>query len=253
MNATFQELRAFAAAMMFFTRLPGLSRVRVESADLQRAITYFPMMGWVVGGVAAVVCWLAALAWPPAVASGLSLAATLLLTGALHEDGWADVCDGFGGGHTRERILAIMKDSRIGAFGVIGLMVLLGLRWQVVAALPVELAPAVLVAAHSVSRGAAASVMATLDYARPVGDPSKARALVGRLRGRRLFAVMATALGPMVLLPVAAWNAVAVAMIARMILTRWFSYRLGGYTGDCLGATQQVAEVAFYLTISAVL
>lgn len=246
-----RELRVLAAALMFFTRLPGMSRVRVDGDNLRCAITYFPVAGWIVGGVAALVWWLAALVWPVALASGLSLVATLLLTGALHEDGWADVCDGFGGGHTRERILAIMKDSRIGAFGVIGLVVLLGLKWQAVAALPPAFAPALLIAAHSVSRGAAATLMATLDYARAEDERSKARPLVVKLRGARLVAVIALALLPMAWLPMAAWGAVGVVLLGRAMLARWFVQRLGGYTGDCLGAAQQLSEVAFYLTVTA--
>ena len=85
--------------------------MRVEGADLRLAVTYFPLAGWLVGGVAALVWWLASQVFPPALASGLSLLATLVVTGALHEDGLADVCDGFGGGYTREKILAIMKDG----------------------------------------------------------------------------------------------------------------------------------------------
>lgn len=247
-----QELRALSGALMFFTRLPMPAAVKLDDADLHRAITYFPVTGWIVGGVGALVCWLALLVWPAVIASGLSLVVTVLLTGALHEDGWADVCDGFGGGHTRERILAIMKDSHIGAFGVIGLIGLLGLKWQAVATLPTGIAPLVLLAAHSASRGAAATLMATLDYARPAGEPSKARPLVVKLRGGRLGVMVALALLPMGLLPGWAWSAVAGIVIVRGIMARWYVQRLGGYTGDCLGAAQQLAELIFYLTITAI-
>ncbi|HEY0945643.1 MAG TPA: adenosylcobinamide-GDP ribazoletransferase [Opitutaceae bacterium] len=246
------ELYGLAAALMFFTRLPGLARVRADDAALRRAITYFPVAGWVVGGSAALVWSLASLVWPAAIASGLSLVATLLVTGALHEDGWADVCDGFGGGHARERILAIMKDSHVGVFGVIGLVGMLGLKWQAVAWLPAALAPVALVAAHSVSRGAAAALMAVLEYARPEGEPSKARPLVVKLQGARLVAVVALTLLPMGLLPVWTWSGVVAALIGWAVMARWFAHRLGGYTGDCLGATQQFAELIFYLTLVAI-
>ncbi|HLP01185.1 MAG TPA: adenosylcobinamide-GDP ribazoletransferase, partial [Opitutaceae bacterium] len=216
--------------------------------DLRRAITYFPLCGALVGGFAALGWWLATLVFPAALAAGLALVAGVVLTGALHEDGWADVCDGFGGGHTRERILEIMKDSRIGAYGVLGLVLLLGLKWQALASLPSALVPAALVAGHALSRGMAATLMATLDYARAEG-PSKSRALVVRLGGGRLVIVVATALVPLVLLPVAAWWGAVALVILRVALARWYRQRLGGYTGDCLGAAQQLGELVFYLVL----
>ena len=248
MTALRNELKTMAAAWMFFTRLPLPARVRVEGADLRQAVTYFPLAGWLVGGVAALVWWLASQVFPPALASGLSLLATLVVTGALHEDGLADVCDGFGGGYTREKILAIMKDSRIGAFGVLGLVVGLGLKWQAVAALPAALVPALLVAGHALSRGAAATLMATLDYARPEGEPTKARALVMRLGGVRLAVVLAVALASLALLPVGVWWGALAVLLVRWVMARWYFNRLGGYTGDCIGAMQQVGELAFYLS-----
>ena len=252
MSALRTEWRTLAGAVAFFTRLPLPRGIGVGVADLSQAITYFPLCGALVGGVAALVWWLAALVWPPAVAAGLALVAGVVLTGAMHEDGWADVCDGFGGGHTRERILEIMKDSHTGAYGALGLVLLLGLKWQALAALPGVSVPAVLVAGHAVSRGMAATLMATMDYARSEG-PSKARALVVRLGGGRLLLVLATALAPMALLPVRAWWAVAALGLVRLVAGRWFQSRIGGYTGDCLGAAQQLGEVAFYLVVSGVL
>ncbi len=248
MNALRNELRTLAGAVLFFTRLPLPARLGVEAADLRRAITYFPLCGALVGGLAALDWWLAALAFPAAVATGLAVVVGVVLTGAMHEDGWADVCDGFGGGHTKERVLAIMKDSHVGAYGVIGLVLMLGLKWQTLTALPGALVPAVLVAGHALSRGMAATVMATLDYARPEG-PSKARALVVRLGGWRLLFVLATALAPLALLPGQAWWGVGALVVVRVVLARWFRSRIGGYTGDCLGAAQQLAELVFYLVV----
>lgn len=248
MNAFRTELRTLAGAVLFFTRLPLPHWIGVVAADLRCAITYFPLCGVLVGGFAALAWWLASLVFPAAVAAGVALAAGVVLTGAMHEDGWADVCDGFGGGHTKERALEIMKDSHVGAYGVIGLVLLLGLKWQTLAALPGALVPAALVAGHALSRGMAATLMATLDYARPEG-PSKARALVVRLGGWRLFFVLATALAPLALLPWRAWWAVAALVVVRVALARWFRSRIGGYTGDCLGAAQQLGEVVFYLVV----
>ena len=248
MNAIRTELRTLAGAVLFFTRLPLPRWIGVVAADLRCAITYFPLCGALVGGFSALAWWLASLVFPPAVAAGVALVAGVVFTGALHEDGWADVCDGFGGGHTKDRILEIMKDSHVGAYGVLGLVLLLGLRWQVLAALPGALVPAALVAGHALSRGMAATLMATLDYARREG-PSKARALVVRLGGWRLLCVIATALVPLALLPWRAWWAAAALVVVRLALARWFRSRIGGYTGDCLGAAQQLGEVVFYLVV----
>lgn len=267
------EFRALHSAVMFFTRIPLPSLTHYEDADLQRSSTYFPLVGWLVGAVAAAVWWAGLAVWTPAVASGASLAATLLLTGAFHEDGFADMCDGFGGGHTRARILEIMRDSRIGAFGAIGLVMLLGLKWHAVAALagagaaeavealaegraaffvlpPAWLAPAIILAAHAVSRGAAISLLATLPYARESG---KAKPLSTRLRGGRLVVAMLLALAPLALLPVRLWWALAAVVLARAWMAWRFRRRIGGYTGDCLGAAQQVCELAFYLAALALL
>ena len=248
MNALRNELRTLAGSVLFFTRLPLPARLGVGAADLRRAITYFSLCGALVGGFAALAWWLVALVFPATVAAGVALVVGVVFTGAMHEDGWADVCDGFGGGHTKERMLEIMKDSHVGAYGVLGLVLLIGLRWQVLAALPGALVPAALVAGHVLSRGMAATLMATLDYARPEG-PSKARALVVRLGGWRLIFVLATALVPLALLPWRAWWAVVALAAVRYATSHWLRSRIGGYTGDCLGAAQQLGEVVFYLVV----
>lgn len=249
MRKTVQELRAIWAATTFFTRLPLPSIPAFWAEDLRRASTYFPLVGWLVGGVAAGVWWLTAKVSPPAIASGLSLTATILLTGAMHEDGLADVCDGFGGGTTKEKILSIMQDSRVGAFGLIGVVLILGLKWQTVAALPASLIPAALVAGHALSRAAAISLMASLGYVRE--GPSKARALTSRLGGVPLLAVVVLGAGSLLLLPRPFWWAALPVVALRFVSAAWFRRRIGGYTGDCLGAVQQIGELFFLLTVGA--
>ncbi|MCX6951419.1 MAG: adenosylcobinamide-GDP ribazoletransferase [Verrucomicrobia bacterium] len=207
------ELRAARAAVMFFTRLPVPSSADWEPDDLRRSAAYFPAVGWLVGGVAAFVWWLGSLIWPPLIASGVSLAATLLLTGAFHEDGWADVCDGFGGGMTRDRVLEIMHDSRVGAFGAIGVVMMLGLKWHSVAALPAALVPAALVAGHALSRAASASLMASLSYVR--ADSIKAKPMATDLSGARLGLALVSGLVPMLWLPWSAGWAVLAVIVAR--------------------------------------
>jgi len=234
---------------MFFTRLPLPSIPALSAEDLRRSSTYFPLVGWLVGGVAAGAWWIAAKVFPPTIASGLSLTATILLTGAMHEDGFADVCDGFGGGSTRGKILAIMQDSRVGAFGLVGTILMLGLKWQTVAALPAALIPVSLVAGHALSRATSITLMATLDYVRE--GPSKARALTSRFGGVRLLTVVALGIGALPLLPRQLWWAALPVLAVRFASAAWFHKRIGGYTGDCLGAVQQISELVFLLTVGA--
>lgn len=245
-----QEFRAVWAALIYFTRirLPLLPASTPE--DWLRAAAYFPLAGWVVGGFVAGVWWLGSLVFPPFVAVGLGLAAGVLLTGAMHEDGLADVCDGFGGGATREKILEIMKDSRIGAYGAAGLFFSLGLRWSCAVALPSALLPLLLIAAHATSRAASISLMADLDYARPEG---KARPLASRMSAARVSLAVVLGLAPMLLLPWRFWWALLPLFALRLYAARRLRRDLGGYTGDCLGAAQQLCEIGFLLGALSVL
>jgi len=241
-----REFRALWAALIFFTRIPMPTLPSSTPGDWQRAATYFPAVGYLVGGVTAGVWWCAALVFPPLVASGLSLVAGILLTGAMHEDGLADYCDGFGGGWTKEKILAIMRDSRTGAFGVVALIMTLGLKWQAIASLPRVLVPLLLLASQTISRSGAVSLMAALDYAG--SEDGKARPLSSRMGTGRLFATIVFGLAPYALLPLHFWWAGAPVFVVRLLAALWFRHRIGGYTGDCLGAVQQVGELTFLLT-----
>jgi len=249
MRLVVQELRALWAAAMFFTRVPLPSLPGLTADDQRRAIAYWPLVGVAVGAAIAGVWWLAAQVFPPGVSVALAICAGLLLTGALHEDGFADVCDGFGGGTTRDRILDIMRDSGVGAFGAIGLVVLLLLKWQTMAALPPALMLAALIAAHALSRGGAVTLMAALPYARAEG--SKGGAMVGKPELLRLIGGGVLALAPLPFLPVRCWWAAVAALVLWVATGLWFRRRIGGYTCDCLGATQQLGEVVILLSVVA--
>ena len=239
----------FFAALRFFTRLPVPARVGHSAEQLNHAARWFPAVGWIVGAIGAGVTVAAAQIWPADIAVLLGMAATLLVTGAFHEDGLADTIDGLGGGWTREDALRIMKDSRIGSYGAIGIGMALLLKFsalsQLLAVLPAPTFFAALVAGHAVSRLASTALIFFLDYAREEG---KAKPLATRLGGGELAFAALCGLAPCVWLsPAAAGIALALVALVTLYAVRIFVKRLGGYTGDCLGATQQLTEPAFYL------
>jgi adenosylcobinamide-GDP ribazoletransferase len=246
-----REAEYFFAALRFFTRLPAPAWVGHSAGQLNYAARYFPLVGILVGALGAVITLAAAQAWPTGIAVLVGMAATLLSTGAFHEDGLADSIDGFGGGWTREDALRIMKDSRIGSYGAIGIGLVLLIKFEALRNLggvsPWLTFGAAIVAGHSVSRLASTTLIYTLDYARDDAS-AKSKPLATRMgRGELVLAALA-GLAPCALLP---WLKVAVALALVAVVTwlaaRYFVKRLGGYTGDCLGAAQQLTEIAFYL------
>jgi adenosylcobinamide-GDP ribazoletransferase len=250
-----QQLRLFFIALQFFTRLPIPRWVGFEPGWLHQSSRYFPLVGCVVAAVAAAVYAAAALVLPGPVAAVLSTAASIYITGAFHEDGFADTCDGFGGGFNPERVLEIMKDSRVGAYGAIGIACMLGLKCTTLAMLSPASAIAALFLAHPLSRLAATSLIWRMEYARAEG---KAKPMAQQMHGREFAIAALTALLPAALLAIV--GGISLAMIGASLLAaglaalwfaRLFQRRIGGYTGDCLGAVQQLAEVAIYLTVLA--
>ncbi len=253
------ELRLFLIALQFMTRVPVPRWVGFDAGWLNRSARHFAGVGVLVGGFGAAVLWVAGRFWPMPVAVGLSMAATLWLTGAFHEDGLADTCDGLGGAVSRERALEIMKDSRIGAYGAIGIVMMLGLKAATLATMPLAAAVPALVLGHTASRAAATALMALLPYA---GDEAhaKAKPLAQQVSVVELFGA-ALWVG-LVCIGVRALDAIAglvlgIALasgaVAAAVCARWLRRRLGGFTGDTLGATQQIAELALLLGVSTAL
>ncbi|KAF0814795.1 Adenosylcobinamide-GDP ribazoletransferase [Andreprevotia sp. IGB-42] len=242
-------LRPPLVAIAYFTRIPIPAWVGYREDDLDRAACWFPAVGLLVGALLAAVWWLGAEVFTPRVALVLSLIAGVLLTGAFHEDGLADSADGFGGGYTRERALEIMHDSRIGTFGAVALLLAFMLKLETLAALPAQWIAGALIAAHAASRFVAASLLATLDYVRPAG---KAKPVATRLGGRGLLLAAACGITPLLVFD---WRAGLIALLVlallRALVARYLVRRIGGYTGDALGMTQQLAELAIYLTFAA--
>ena len=271
-------IREYLLAVQFFTRIPITGRlaewVGYSPEMLRSSAAHFPGIGVVVGGVAAAVFTLLQTLLPdtsftPLVAAALSTVATVLLTGGFHEDGLADVADGLGGSYDRERALEIMKDSRIGAFGAMALVLALLCKVALLALLgSVEGIPAAgeappfsgwyvcaaLFTGHVVSRGLPLVMIWQLAH---VGDTatSKSKPLADQISSAGLLIAFAWCFGVLVLASLAL-NAInlmvacSFSVIALLALLRFFKRRLQGFTGDCLGTTQQVCEIAFYLGLA---
>jgi len=238
------ELETFLGAIRFFTRLPVPGKLGQDSVALERAIRYFPAIGLLVGTLSGLVFAVTSFFWPKTLAVLAAMAATLLVTGALHEDGWSDTVDGLGGGWTRERVLEIMRDSRVGSYGAVALGMILLVRFFALIEIDMLLVPVALIAGQAVSRLCMAFVMHSLDYARTDG---KAKPFSNHFGPSDMLFAGITALLPVLLLPSTRFiPALLLATGATLWLTRLFKRRIGGYTGDCLGAVQQLSEVAFY-------
>lgn len=248
------ELRLFFVALQFFTRIQVPRWVDFDARWLQHALRYFPAVGIVVALATGLVYIVATLLWPQPVAVLLSTIAGIYLTGAFHEDGFADTCDGFGGGITAGRVLEIMKDSRIGAYGAIGIMLMLILKVTTLNSLSPPTVVAALLIAHPLSRWMASMLVWRMDYAKMNG---KAKPIAQQMSNAEFGIATGIMLLPIIVIGCLtswiAWEGIAVgALLAGMAsywLARLFDRRIAGYTGDCLGAVQQVAEVAFYLGV----
>lgn len=244
-----KQFQLLLTAIMFYTRIPVPATLEYSPERLNRATRYFPLIGWIVGGVGALVFYGLIQVLPMEVSVLLSMLATIFLTGAFHEDGFADFCDGFGGGYTREKILTIMKDSRIGTYGSVGLVGMLGTKFLALQSMPVYVIPLAMVAAHAFSRLMPVLIIFTSWYSRE-DELSKSKPIGKRGKNSDLVIAIFFALIPAVFLP---WQLMAVVLpLALLVTFRFKKYterKIGGYTGDCLGALQQLIEVLFYLCL----
>lgn len=257
-NAVTREARALAAAFAFLTRIPIAKRMTFADRDLRCSVAYFPLVGIFVGAFAALVLALSMQVWSSLVSVVLSLGATVLLTGAFHEDALADTLDGFGGGWTREQVLEIMRDSRVGSYALVGVVLVILAK---VAALndiatgqSLRGAAATLITAHTLGRWSSVLLMRVHAYARladgqaGTGTPFIAATNVVHFAVATIVAVAA----PIIALSYVGGIAIAVTVFITLLAGRYYVHRIGGYTGDTLGATNQIVELAVYLLVAAV-
>ncbi|MBV7314746.1 adenosylcobinamide-GDP ribazoletransferase [Shewanella sp. NIFS-20-20] len=250
-----QQWQLFLIAIGFFTRIPVPQSIQHDSEKLNRASRYFGVVGLVIAGVCALVmCGLAQLL-PLSLAVVISMIVSVLLTGAFHEDGLADSADGFGGGWQVSDKLAIMKDSRLGTYGAVTLMLILLLKWQALLLIAEQSLTAValaLVLAHGLSRVLAATIIFSETYVR---DEGKSKPLANQQQAQDLAILLVTAAGLMLwllgcgqALGSVLWLILSL-VVTRQALVYWFRRQIGGYTGDTLGAAQQISEVLVYLVL----
>jgi len=258
-----KERDIFFTALMFYTRIPCPKDIDHNPDYLNKASRYFPLVGWIVGTVAFGTYCLFEYLISPEIAILFSMIASILVTGAFHEDGFADVCDGFGGGWTKEKILLIMKDSAIGAYGAIGVVLLLLMKFLSTNVLLGKVNVSginlylvyflIFLSGHALSRLAAVSIVFTHEYSREDAT-SKSKPLAKSYTWREVIGAFFFGLLPLLVLSYFQWQIILVLVpvfLMRVYLARYFQKWIDGYTGDCLGATQQVCEVVFYLSFIA--
>jgi adenosylcobinamide-GDP ribazoletransferase len=250
-----REAEYFFAALRFFTRLPVPRWIGHTADQLNHAARYFSLMGIIVGAIGAIVTYLATLILPASLSILLGMLATLLTTGAFHEDGLADAVDGFGGGWDKLRILEIMKDSRVGSYGAIAIALMMLSKFSALQAIAsstnITILCAVLVAGHAISRLASTSQICFLEYVRE-NDLSKSKPLAQKLSLGELMIAIFFGFLPCAWLCVQSYFncSLLIALLLVAIMTVYtscyYKRHIGGYTGDCLGASQQLTEFVFY-------
>ncbi len=256
------EARLILVAVQFLTRISVPSFSHYDPQWLHQSSRYFPAVGLLIGLLCAGVFWLSSLLFIPLVAAVISTAFGIKLTGAFHEDGLADSCDGLGGGLTRERTLEIMKDSRLGTYGVLGLVSALLLKISLLTAMPIPVAIVALIIGHTASRLFCISLLTLLPYGGEI-EHAKAKPMAQQLTplqsiyssGWLILAItLVTLVFPYTMRQIGIWQwllALLLGIGATDYMRRLLRRRLDGYTGDGLGATQQLSEIAIYIGLAA--
>ncbi|MEE9272733.1 MAG: adenosylcobinamide-GDP ribazoletransferase [Robiginitomaculum sp.] len=248
------EINLFLLALQFLTRFPISVKTTYSTENQAASVRYYPAIGLCIGVFAASIYWLAHMLFATLPALILSTMATLLLTGAFHEDGLVDTFDGIGGGViTKDRTLDIMKDSRIGTYGASALVLVLMLKISALASLTPPLIVLALITGHGLSRLSCVIVILTSTYVR---DQGTGKSVSNGMSRTGYSIALATGLLCFIILayfatPIVALFTFAGLAIGHIAIRMLFEHKLGGYTGDTLGAVQQVSEVGVYLGLCA--
>jgi len=248
-----KEISIFLTSILFFTRIPCPKNIEHSPEILAKSSRYFSLTGTIIGLFGGLIYYLAEFILNDSISVLLSMAGTIWLTGAFHEDGFADVCDGFGGGWTKEKILAIMKDSRVGTYGIVGLGLLLAIKHQSLIELNIYTCIITMISGHAISRFAATLLIFKEPYVQDI-NKSKVNPSVIAITKKDVLICGLFAVIPLILFfnPYIFLSIIPV-LITQYFLRQYFHKWIGGHTGDCAGATQQLTEVVFYLTILIIL
>jgi adenosylcobinamide-GDP ribazoletransferase len=246
------QLNLFYLALSFFSRIPVPKSTEYNPELLNQSGRYFSLVGILLAFILCLFYGLISPFFGVNITITLMIIASLLLTGAFHEDGLTDMADGIGGGMTGEKRLSIMKDSRIGTYGAVTLFMALLLKWSTLVALAQNaLLISSLVIGYALSRAVAASLISDMHY---VSDKkgSKSKPLANKQSTRELIILLFFGCLPLLLLPFLYSLVILTSLtIFRVLFKRWLNARIGGYTGDCLGACQQISELIIYLIVLA--
>lgn len=246
-----RQAQLLVCAIQFLTRVPTPTLNGFQPDWITRSARYFPLVGQGVGALSAAVFFAAYQVWTPTLAALLAVGAGLIITGAFHEDGLADTADGLGGGQTAERRLEIMKDSRVGTYGVCALVLALALKVGALSSLSEQAGVLTLIAAHGAGRAAALVAMRLTPYA-PAGEAGKWKPTPQGVRTTEVVVGLLIAVWPLVLLsPSAVLVGVAIGGAAALAAAKTAQRLIGGHTGDVLGAIEQLFEVGFILGVAA--
>lgn len=247
------ELKTFLSALSFYTRIPLGAKIHLDDSALQKASKYLPLVGWIIGDFQTGIFFVTQYVFPLPVCILLSIIAGIIMTGALHEDGLVDVFDAFGGGSTKEDILRIMKDSRIGAYGLIGYTAFFFLKFELLMAIAHQshfLLMTAFIAAQSTSRLLVFFFILIDKYVRADASSKAKTAVENQFSLIEIAFTITIGVLPLLFFHYNILLAlIAVLSLTKLFLSRYFKKRIDGYTGDCLGAVQQISELLFYLTL----
>lgn len=238
------------AALMFFTRLPFWKIKTVPQESFKHVVSYWSFSGWLTGGIMALVFWGAIHSFNVETSVILALISRILVTGALHEDGLADFFDGMGGGRDREGILRIMKDSHIGSYGVLALILYYLTVYSVLSSLPEDIIPSVLICGDTFSKFVCGHIINLLPYARKETE-SKAKVVYSGMSIKEKVISLAGGIIPLYFFPMQYGWALISPIVVFLFLILYLKKKLGGYTGDCCGAVFLLSELGFLITMAA--
>lgn len=243
-------MKKIAAALTLFTRLPLWKWMKIPAEAYSPSVVYWPFTGWFTAGLATAVFRGLSYLIPIIPAIIIALMVQVMFTGALHEDGLADFCDGFGGGRDKESILRIMKDSHIGTYGVIGLIFYFLLVVTLLCSLPTQIIPWAILASDTFSKLCASQIINTLPYARKEGSKNKIE-YQKMSAGEFTFNLITGALPliPLLHLWPEASLSLAFPILTAVCLILYMKHKIGGYTGDCCGATALICKVMMIVGI----